>query len=34
MKITVYEDNKGRTDALKLLFQDYPEIEVLGFFAN
>ena len=34
MKITVYEDNKGRTDALKLLFQDYPEIEVMGFFEN
>lgn len=34
MKITVYEDNKGRVDALKLLFENYPEIEVLGFFGN
>lgn len=34
MKITIYEDNKGRVDALKLLFENYPEIEVLGFFGN
>lgn len=34
MKITIYEDNKGRVDALKLLFENYPEIEVMGFFEN
>ncbi len=34
MKITIYEDNKGRVDALKLLFENYPEIKVLGFFGN
>ena len=34
MKITIYEDNKGRVDALKLLFENYPEIEVMGYFGN
>ncbi len=34
MKITIYEDNKGRVDALKLLFENYPDIEVLGIFEN
>jgi len=34
MKITIYEDNKGRVDALKLLFENYPEIEVMGYFEN
>ncbi len=34
MKISIYEDNKGRVDALKLLFENYPDIEVLGIFEN